>query len=129
VKRASGRRAIDNSMRDQPVPNVTQADVERILRRDFPAARVEAARSALLACDAAADPPSPRVQLAVLKLAGGNLAKLKQFAADARKDYRDVLAWAEYPGYMNWVPGPGQPPGVEQIIESDWRQYQAWLSR
>src|SRR5438132_12781113 len=38
-----------------------------------------------------------RVQLAILKLSEGNEEKLREFVAVAKRDYRDVLFWAEYP--------------------------------
>ena len=38
-----------------------------------------------------------RVQLAILKLSDGNEDKLREFVAVAKRDYRDVLFWAEYP--------------------------------
>lgn len=38
-----------------------------------------------------------RVQLAILKLSAGTGEKLREFLAVAKRDYRDVLVWAEYP--------------------------------
>ena len=38
-----------------------------------------------------------RVQLAILKLSEGNEEKLREFVAVAKRDYRDVIFWAEYP--------------------------------
>jgi hypothetical protein len=38
-----------------------------------------------------------RVQLAILKLSEGSEEKLREFIAVAKRDYRDVLFWAEYP--------------------------------
>ena len=38
-----------------------------------------------------------RVQLAILKLSGGDIEKLRHGLDVARRDYRDVLYWAEYP--------------------------------
>ena len=38
-----------------------------------------------------------RVQLAILKLSEGNEDKLREFIAAAKRDYRDVLFWAENP--------------------------------
>jgi hypothetical protein len=38
-----------------------------------------------------------RVQLAVLKLSEGNEEKVREFVTVAKRDYRDVLFWAEYP--------------------------------
>src|SRR5467141_4373978 len=38
-----------------------------------------------------------RVQLAILKLSEGNEEKLREFIAVAKRDYRDVLFWADNP--------------------------------
>ena len=38
-----------------------------------------------------------RVQLAILKLSEGNEGKLREFVAVAKRDYRDVLFWADNP--------------------------------
>src|SRR6266571_6625958 len=38
-----------------------------------------------------------RVQLAILKLSEGDEEKLREFVAVAKRDYRDVLFWAENP--------------------------------
>jgi hypothetical protein len=38
-----------------------------------------------------------RVQLAILKLSEGKEEKLRQYVGVAKRDYRDVLFWAEYP--------------------------------
>lgn len=43
------------------------------------------------------EPERERVQLAILTLAKGDLGKLRHFTDAAKKDYRDVLMWAEYP--------------------------------
>lgn len=38
-----------------------------------------------------------RVRLAVLKLADKNIELIKKYTEFAKQDYRDILAWAEYP--------------------------------
>ena len=38
-----------------------------------------------------------RVQLAILNLSAGNEEKLREFVAAAKRDYRDVLFWADNP--------------------------------
>jgi hypothetical protein len=43
------------------------------------------------------DKESSRVHLAILKLSEGDPEKLLDYIEAARIDYRDVLAWAEYP--------------------------------
>jgi hypothetical protein len=45
------------------------------------------------------EPERERVQLAVLKLSGGDIEKLRHNLEVARQDYRDVLYWAEYPDH------------------------------
>lgn len=74
---------------------------------------------------------SDRVRLAALKLASGSLGKLRQAIETAKSDYRDVLAVAEYPDYFKRVPRPGvlSPEQERRIVESDWKQYQDWLTR
>jgi hypothetical protein len=38
-----------------------------------------------------------RVQLDIVKLSGGSEEKVRKYVAVAKRDYRDVLFWAEYP--------------------------------
>jgi hypothetical protein len=111
----------------QPVPVVTEADLRRVLERDFPGEGAAKAAGVLAAYGREAWHREPvRVKLAVLKLANRDLAKLEQLTAAAATDYRDVLAWAEYPAYFAT---PVRAPERERdaAIESDWAQYQQWL--
>ncbi|MBI5691435.1 MAG: hypothetical protein HZC55_15230 [Verrucomicrobia bacterium] len=116
---------------DQPVPAATLAEVDRIARREFPGER---AADALSLLEAYGSQPwhreIPRVRLAVLKLAGGNLEKLRRSLATANQDYRDALAAAEYPTYLAKV-FPGDPDSARRsgAIAADWQQYRAWLDR
>jgi GrpB-like predicted nucleotidyltransferase (UPF0157 family) len=65
-----------------------------------------------------------RVQMAALKIAGGNLARLREAMALARTDYRDVLATAEYPNEL-------RAGFTEDVLArariKDAQQYRAWL--
>ena len=38
-----------------------------------------------------------RVQLDIVKLSAGSEEKVREYVAVAKRDYRDVLFWAEYP--------------------------------
>jgi len=38
-----------------------------------------------------------RVQVTILKLSAGSEEKVREYVAVAKRDYRDVLFWAEYP--------------------------------
>ena len=39
-----------------------------------------------------------RVQMGILKLSEGDISKLRHYVEEARKDFRDILYWAEYYG-------------------------------
>lgn len=119
-------------MTSQPTPTVTNADVERVARRDFPAGRV----SEVLAILDEYGKESwhreiHRVRVAALKLAAGSIERLRYEIEGAKCDYRDVLAGAEYPGYTRRVPGPGMVLADEEqrIIDADWKQYHDWFTR
>ena len=70
-----------------------------------------------------------RVQLAILKLSNGDSEKLQEYIRAARLDYRDVLAWAEYPEQIR----SGKTryntdlDVYEAILKADRQQYEAWL--
>jgi hypothetical protein len=116
----------------QPVPNVTRADVERIVRRDFPAGEYRAVLAVLDEYGTESwQREGARVQLAVLKLANGDREALRRHMEVAKCDYRDVLAAAEYPGYMRDLPVSGDVPfeDKQKVIARDWAQYKEWLCR
>ena len=71
-----------------------------------------------------------RVHLAVLKLAASTLDALRQEIETAKCDYRDVLAYAEYPRYSREIGFDDVPASLKRdVIEDDWRQYESWLTR
>ena len=114
---------------EQPVPKVAQADVDRIMHRDY---RTDADQANTV-LRAYGDKPwhrePERVMLACLKLAGGSLVRLREQIEVAKKDFRDVVAQAEYPRFCSEAFLTKLPPDVtRQIIESDWKQYQDWLT-
>jgi hypothetical protein len=119
-----------SDMTSQPTPTVTSADVERIIRRDFPADRVPEVFAMLDEYGRESwHRETHRVRVAALKLAAGSMERLRYEIEGAKCDYRDVLAAAEYPGYFRRVPGPGKLPVEEEqrIIDADWKQYHDWL--
>jgi hypothetical protein len=70
-------------------------------------------------------PESDRVALACLKLSGGDPVKLKAAVNAALLDYRDVLAWAEYPRQMRL--GPNAPADAVQCARrEDAEEYRRW---
>ena len=113
----------------QPVPTVTAEDVRRIAERDFGSEKLEAVLSEL---DKFGQQPwnqhRERVQLAILKMAGGDEDRLRQALQIAIADARDVLAAAEYPRYTLEIGFRETDQGFkEAVINDDWAQYRTWL--
>lgn len=116
-------------MMKQPHPLVTADDVAKIVRRDFPPEQVAAVTDLLNEYGSENwQRERHRVRLAVLKLASGNFEDLRRSIEAAKSDYRDVLAWAEYPAYFSQGAFASEAER-ERTIESDWHQYEAWLNR
>lgn len=70
-----------------------------------------------------------RVQLAILKLCEGDPVKLRSNVEAAMIDYRDVLAWAEYPEQMRTGKSAfnSLPSELKEIKKRDRDQYLSWL--
>ena len=116
----------------QPVPKVSEADVARIVARDFGGSESDAAHEILGQYGIEQwEREVPRVRLAALKLAAGNLEELRRHVAVAKSDYRDVLAAAEYPQYFRHSFRSSKPEVDREsaIISADWEQYKEWFSR
>ena len=117
----------------QPIPDVTEKDVERIVRRDFPREQYDTVMGILREYSHGRLPKEcSRVQLAALKLAQGDLECLRLHIGNAEQDYRDVLAAAEYPEYMRAVAFRVSKLSRKEhprIVNSDWDQYAKWLQK
>jgi hypothetical protein len=70
-----------------------------------------------------------RVQLAILKLSEGDPVKLRSNVEAALLDYRDVLAWAEYPEQMRSgkTRYNSTRDEYEEMSRRDREQYLQWL--
>ena len=116
----------------QPIPQVSPDDVERVVRRDFPAD--EHATVVAILDEYGTEKwhrKRARVQLAALKIANGSMRRLQACIESAKRDYRDALVAAEYPAYGKLGFRARKLPAEERkrIIERDWQQYEEWLKR
>jgi hypothetical protein len=116
-------------MKSQPTPQVNLADVERVVRRDYPETQFDSAMTVLGGYESKRE--RSRVLLATLKLATGNLEALQRHVRTAHQDFRDVLAPAEYPEYWRRRSSGLKLAGKERdrIVGGDWEQYEAWLKK
>jgi hypothetical protein len=109
----------------QPVPKVARKHVERIVRRDFP---VEKFAEVMAALDEYRKRSQgfeiDRVQLDILKLAGGKLEAIPELV---KEDPRDVISRAEYPSYR-WDTCRLPAEDQKKIFAKDWQQYLAWAN-
>lgn len=117
---------------DQHIPTVDRADVERIVARDFPPELRPKVLQVLSTYGTESYQREPhRVHLDILKLAGGDLARVVQETENAGCDYRDTILSAEYPNYGRKMFHIDKLPPLERdrIIEADKQQYESWLHR
>ncbi len=70
-----------------------------------------------------------RVHFAILKLCEAEqLSEPDKYVLAAKNDYRDVLAWAEYPSQMQ-AKLAQTPEESRESVEQDLVQYRKWLGK
>lgn len=112
----------------QFIPEVDEKDVQRVVYRDFPPDQYT---NVLELIEGSEVRGTPRVVLACLKVADGNMQELKAQLEDAIGYYREIICKAEYPNYTRKATRMDRLPENEQraIIELDKSQYLAWLNK
>src|SRR5262245_16550230 len=119
-------------MAHQLVPQVSNDDIQRVVRREYSPECIAEVLQILSEYGGETWQVAPfRVRLAALKLANGNVEHLRLLINRGKIDYRDVIAPAENPLYFERMIGRAKLPEGEraQIIAADWAQYQGWLTR
>jgi hypothetical protein len=111
----------------QYVPTVSDQDVARIVRRDYPV-ELHAVIHRMIQCVDVRE--KPRVILACLKNASGDVEKLKGELVNAEGYWREIISEAEYPNYTKKMFRMDRLSVEEQerIIERDKNQYLNWLN-
>ncbi|MGH8482231.1 MAG: hypothetical protein ACRES8_07215 [Nevskiaceae bacterium] len=110
----------------QYVPTVTEADIERIVRRDYPAESWATIQEMIRCIDVR---EKPRVVAACLKNGQGTWQKLKGELTNASGWWREIVGEAEYPNYTKKMFRIDRLPleEKERIIEKDKNQYLKWF--
>jgi len=114
---------------------VAAADVRRKVKAYWPAPGGRLRAEELLGRDGLgpSEQERIRVQLAVLKLADGNLDRLAEMIVSAERDWRDVIASAEYPEQSRalWATRADltrdEASRLAEILKRDREQYMVWL--
>jgi hypothetical protein len=109
----------------QPSPEL----VQKKLRECFPDPQVAAEAEAVLEKYGRQSwhREPERVRLAMLMQCDGELGRLRELAALADRDYRDVLAGAEYPEEFRALPTTTSPQEMAAIRRRDRERYEKWL--
>jgi hypothetical protein len=110
----------------QYVPTVSESDIERLVRRDYPS-DVHAAIHEMIRDIEVRE--KVRVIVACLKNARGDFQKLKGELANASGWWREIISEAEYPNYTKKMFRIDRLSADERerIIEKDKNQYLTWL--
>jgi hypothetical protein len=112
----------------QYVPDVSEEDIKRIVRRDFSAEFLGAIHEMIRGVEVR---EKTRVVLACLKNAKGSFEKLKGELTNADGYWREIISEAEYPNYSKKMFRMDELSADEKqrIIEKDKNQYLMWLHR
>ena len=116
----------------QYIPKVTEQDVIRISKREFPDDDNDSIMELLNQYSSKKlQRGYHRVRVAALKNANGNIDELRIQIDRAQADYRHVIAPAEYPLYLKKLHHIDKLSEQEQeaIINQDWKQYQEWFNK
>ncbi len=113
---------------DQFIPTVSFQDIERVVQRDYP----ENIHREIFELIRVSDiQEKNRTVLACLKLATGDIKKLKNEIKFSIGDWRDTLLPAEYPFYSKIMFRTEKftEKEISEIILKDKNQYLSWLNQ
>jgi hypothetical protein len=110
----------------QYVPTVSERDIERVVRRDYPPDLHAAIHEMIRGVEVR---EKARVIMACLKNANGNFQKLKGELTNADGWWREIISEAEYPNYTKKMFRIDRLSAneKERIIEKDKHQSLTWL--
>ena len=113
---------------NQKVPKISEADIIRIIRRDFLKLEFAEAGSILSKYKSTSEDGRMRVYAGILKLSHGNMELLKEFVLKANNDFRDIISLAEYPNYSKHAFDKELTEQKRrELISDDWLQYIYWF--
>ena len=114
----------------QKIPTVSDADIKRIVRRDFSEVEFAEIENILGVYKSESNKGKNRIYASILKLSEGKIDLLKMYVDKANDDYRDIIALSEYPRYSEHAFEDDLPEKLKKhLIDDDWIQYQTWFKR
>lgn len=113
---------------EQPIPKITDINLERIIERDF-RDNFTQVKNKLKQIKSDSQSGRNRISAAVLKLANGNLKDVEKYIEVSNVDFRDVISQAEYPRCSELGFEAMEKPGIEKVYAEDWEEYIEWLNK
>lgn len=115
---------------EQKVIIVSDADIKRISKRDFPQLEFGEIESILGMYKSESIAGRNRIYASILKLSDCNIELLRKYVTKAVNDYRDIIALSEYPNYSEYALESNLSDQIkQQLIDEDWMQYQEWFNK
>jgi hypothetical protein len=115
-------------MEEQPIPKISNRNLEEIIERDFGKNSVEV-KTKLNQVKSDTENGKNRISAAILKLANGNINSIDNFIEQANSDFRDVISQAEYPRCSELGFEDIEKPEIGKIYLEDWKEYTEWLNK
>jgi hypothetical protein len=113
---------------EQNIPIINDADIKRIIERDFSRSQLAEIRKTLSQYKSENETGRNRVYAGILKLAKSDIVLLGLYTKKANNDFRDVISLAEYPNYSKHAFDDLSENEIAKLISDDWKQYQSWLN-
>lgn len=112
----------------QRVPDISNDDLHRLIKRDFPESAVTHVLETLARYSGDSTKGRNRVHAAILKLSNGEVERIHEYIMVALNDYRDVIRQAEYPNYSEYAFAELDTNEKEGLIAADHEQYDQWFN-
>jgi hypothetical protein len=129
TKRGSCALEKNEKLLDAPLGKSSFNEIKKIIERDFNKENLQEILLLLDRYKGDTEKGKYRVWAAIIKLSNGNVKKMKENIEIAIVDYRDVIAYAEYPEYSEKIGFNSKKYNskfINEIIKRDWKQYKKW---
>lgn len=115
---------------NQKTPNISDTDIKRLIRREFPNKLISKIEAILKQYVSGNQKGRNRVYASILKLSNGNIDDLAKNVEQANNDFRDIISRVEYPNYSKYVFEKNLTDEQEkQLIQKDWEQFKSWFDK
>jgi hypothetical protein len=112
------------------IPKITNKDIERLVEREFDKRLSDLVYEKLNKVNAESENGKNRIWAAIIKLSKSDIDELQKNVEKANYDFRDVIAYAEYPNLSKEpfaILSVKDKKKKDEIFKKDKDQYIEWL--